>query len=185
AAQPGPRQLSSLHPGDAFRDCSARRRPCLYLDRNGPRSCRALMPLAAFTGLARHVLWGAWRQNRGRLALTAVAIALGIALAAAVHLINYSAASEFTAAVRSLTGTADLVVRGPRSGFDERTYPQLARRPDVAEASPVVEVDAKLIEPEGTLRIVGLDLLRALALQPGLLGEAQEHLVDLFVPNTV
>jgi putative ABC transport system permease protein len=143
------------------------------------------MRLPAFAALSRRVLWGAWLQNRGRLALTVVAIALGIALATAVHLINHSAASEFTAAVRGLAGSADLTVRGPRSGLDEMLYPRLAQRPDVARASPVLELDAKLIEPAGTLRILALDPLRALELQPGLLGEAQERLVDLFAPGTI
>jgi putative ABC transport system permease protein len=49
----------------------------------------------------------------------------------------------------------------------------------------VLEIDAKLVQPEGTLRIQGIDPLRALELQPGLLGEAQEHLVDLLAPNNV
>jgi putative ABC transport system permease protein len=143
------------------------------------------MAPAAFAALARHVIWGAWSQNRGRLALTVLAIALGIALACAVHLINHSAASEFTAAVRGLTGSADLVVRGSRSGFDEKLYPRLARRPEVETISPVLEIDAKLVQPAGVLRIHGIDALRALELQPGLLGDARQHLVDLFAPNTV
>jgi putative ABC transport system permease protein len=143
------------------------------------------MPPAAFAALARHVIWGAWSGNRGRLALTVLAIALGIALACAVHLINYSAASELTAAVRSLTGSADISVRGPRSGFDEMLYPRLARRPEAAMVSPVLEIDAELVQPAGVLRIQGIDPLRALELQPGLLGEAQAHLVDLLAPNNV
>jgi putative ABC transport system permease protein len=143
------------------------------------------MPLAAYAALARHVIWGAWSGNRGRLVLTVLAIALGIALACAVHLINYSAASEFTAAVRGLTGAADLSVHGPRSGFDEMLYPHLARRSDVALVSPILEIDAKLVQPAGTLRIQGIDPLRALELQPALLGEAQAHLVDLLAPNNV
>lgn len=143
------------------------------------------MPLAAFVALARHVIAGAWSQNRGRLALTVLAVALGIALACAVHLINFSAASEFTAAVRNLTGAADLSVRGPRSGFDELLYPRLARRTDVAAVSPVLEIDAKLVAPVGVLRIRGIDPLRALVLQPGLLGEAQAHLLELLAPNNV
>jgi putative ABC transport system permease protein len=144
------------------------------------------MPLGAFAALLRRLLWGAWTQNRGRLALTVTAIALGVALACAVHLINHSAAAEFSAAVRGLAGSADLTVRGARSGFDELIYPQLARRPDVALASPVLELDAKLIAPvAGTLRIHGIDPLRALELVPGLLGDARGRLVELFLPDTV
>src|SRR5690606_16182492 len=101
-------------------------------DYSRARTDGILMPLAAFAALAPRLLWGAWSQNRGRLALTLLAIALGIALASSVHLINHSAATEFTAAVRGLTGAADLSVRGPRSGFQEALYPRLATLPQVA-----------------------------------------------------
>ena len=36
-----------------------------------------------------------------------------------------------------LAGDADLQMRGPRRGFDEALYPELARLPEVAVASPV------------------------------------------------
>ena len=135
--------------------------------------------------LARVLVWGAWSQNRGRLTLTIAAIALGVALGATVHLINHSAASEFEAAVRALSGEADLKVSGPRSGLDETLYPRLARRPEIAVASPVVEIDAKLAEHGTTMRVVGLDPFRALMLQPGLFGAAAEQLINLLQPGAV
>lgn len=136
--------------------------------------------------LAR-ILWlGSWVHDRGRLLLTALAIALGVALGTTVHLVNHSAAVEFEAAVRALSGDADLRIAGPRSGFDEALYGTLARHASVAVASPVVEVDAKLADKErGYIRIIGLDPFRALQLQPGLLGEAGERLLDLLRPKTV
>ena len=84
----------------------------------------------------------------------------------AVHLINQSALSEFNQAVRSLMGNADLEIRGPRSGFDESLYPTLARLPEVAAASPVVEIEAKIAGQKEALRILGLDALRAAAVHP-------------------
>ncbi len=140
---------------------------------------------AARVSVARLLIGGAWIQNRGRLALTIAAIALGVALGATVHLINHSAATEFETAVRAVSGDADLRVSGPRSGFDEALYPQLARRPEIAVASPMVEIDAKLAEQGKTVRVLGLDPFRALMLQPGLLGEAREHLLDLLQPDAV
>ena len=72
--------------------------------------------------LAR-ILWlGTWGHDRGRLLLTAIAIALGVALGTTVHLVNYSAGVEFEAAVRALSGDADVRIAGPRSGFDEALY---------------------------------------------------------------
>ena len=78
-----------------------------------------------------------------RTALAVLAIALGVALGFAVQLINQTAVNELGQSVRMLSGDADLEVRGPRAGFDEALYPEIARTPGVAVASPVVEVDAK------------------------------------------
>src|SRR6266699_3432733 len=109
----------------------------------------------------RSLLLAPLSQHKGRFALSVLAIALGVALGYAVQLINHAAISEFAAAVQTLSGEADLAVRGPRAGFDESLYPRLARLPDVAVASPVLEVDAKLVGRREALKIFGLDIFRA------------------------
>ena len=106
----------------------------------------------------------------GRTLLAIAAIAIGVALGLAVHLINASAASEFERAARQLAGEADLIVRGGRAGFDERLYPQIAKLPEVAMASPVLELEAALHGRRDTLKIIGIDALRAYDLQPQLAG---------------
>src|SRR4029077_7925526 len=83
-------------------------------------------------------------QHKGRLALSVLAIALGVALGYAVQLINAVAINEFSQAVQLLAGEADLEIRGPRSGFDAILYPRTAPLRQVAVASPVLEVDARL-----------------------------------------
>jgi len=83
-------------------------------------------------------------RHKGRFALSVLAIAIGVALGYAVQLVNQAAVNEFSAAVQTLSGEADLLVRGARTGFDEALYPRLAKLPEVAVASPVVEVDARL-----------------------------------------
>ena len=87
------------------------------------------------------MLRGSLAQNRARVLIAVLAIALGVALGFAVQLINQSAVNELTQGVRTIAGDADLSVRGPRSGFDEALFPRLARDADVAVASPVVEAD--------------------------------------------
>src|SRR5436190_17258078 len=67
----------------------------------------------------RSLLLAPLSQHKGRFALSVLAIALGVALGYAVQLINHAAISEFAAAVQTLSGEADLAVRGPRAGFDE------------------------------------------------------------------
>jgi putative ABC transport system permease protein len=123
-------------------------------------------------GTARLLAWaavlGPLRQAPGRAALSVVAIALGVALGMAIHLIHGTAAAEVNAATRALFGEADLVVQGGSEGFDEALFPVVARTPGVALVSPVVEVEARLEGRGETLRIQGLDPLRARRLLPAL-----------------
>ncbi|MFO1305875.1 MAG: FtsX-like permease family protein [Burkholderiales bacterium] len=136
------------------------------------------------TTIARAVLGGALRHHRGRLALSVLAIALGVALGFAVALVNASAVGEFEAAVTSLAGSADLSVRGPRAGFDEDVYAAVARDPDIAVASPVVEADARIEGRDDALRIYGVDAFRAAAVTPALFPVAREAL-DVLRPGLV
>jgi putative ABC transport system permease protein len=118
-------------------------------------------------------------QHKGRLAVSVLAIALGVALGYAVQLINAVALAEFSQAVRALSGEADLEIRGPRSGFDEMLYARIARLPQVVVASPVLEVSAKLPGKYEPLRVLGLDAFRAAYVQPGLIGNAPADMLDL------
>ena len=132
----------------------------------------------------RAVLGGALVQNRARTIVAALAIALGVALGLAVQLVNRSAIEELAHSVRTLSGDADLTVRGARSGFDEALYATLARDPDVAVASPIVEVDTRVRERAEPLRILGIDAFRAGAIQPALLGATSDRL-DVLRPDAV
>src|SRR5512144_2937105 len=115
---------------------------------------------------------GAFAANRLRLALTLACIALGVALAGAVHSVHTSALGEIDRAARALAGTADLEVRGPRSGFDDALFATVAARPGVRAASPIVEVEAAVAGSERTLRVLGIDPMRAVRLQPAFVASA-------------
>ena len=134
--------------------------------------------------VARAVLGGALGRHRGRLALSVLAIALGVALGFAVALVNASAVGEFEGAMKTLSGAADLEVRGPRAGFDENVYPLVARDADVAVASPVVEVDARIEGRDEAMRIYGVDAFRAGAITPALVPTARDAL-DVLRPGNV
>jgi putative ABC transport system permease protein len=120
--------------------------------------------------LVVQLLRGTLRASPLRLALTLACIALGVALAGAVHTIHASALAEVDRAARALSGQAELEVRGPRSGFDDALFARIAARPEVAAASPVLELDAAL-ESKGTLRILGIDAFRAMAMQPAFVAD--------------
>jgi putative ABC transport system permease protein len=135
--------------------------------------------------LRRALFLGPLRAARGRLALALAAIALGVALGYAVQLVNQSAMGEFARGVQTLSGTADLELRGPRAGFDEALYPRVARLPEVAVASPVIEADVRPAGREGTLRLVGLDVFRAGLIQPDLVAASSADALDVLRPDTI
>src|SRR5216110_1140005 len=133
----------------------------------------------------RSLLLAPLSQHKGRFALSVLAIALGVALGYAVQLINHAAISEFAAAVQTLSRTTDLAVRGPRAGFDESLYPRLAKLPEVAVASPVLEVEARLPGRREPLRILGLDLFRAARIQPFLASGDWGGRLDFLPPDRI
>ncbi len=137
----------------------------------------------ASLSLALHL--GPLAQHKGRVLLSLIAIALGVALGYAVQLVNRSAVQEFEQAVRSLSGAADFNVRADRSGLDEAWYARIARLPEVALASPVIEADAKFIGQREPLPLLGLDVLRATRLVPGLLADDTIDTLDTLRPDTI
>ena len=127
--------------------------------------------------LLRHFSWPELRHHGWRHATAVLAVLLGVALAFSVHLINESALSEFSSAVRSVNGQADFSLRAARGGFDEALYPRVAKHPQVALASPVVEVTTLAIGPRGqkqSLKILGLDPLVAAPLAPALIPQLRK-----------
>ncbi|WP_211441047.1 ABC transporter permease [Collimonas humicola] len=120
--------------------------------------------------LSRWLLLGEWRAHPVRALVAIAAIALGVALGYAVDLINDAAFNEFSAATRSLSGQSDLQVRGVQAWFDEALYPQLALRPGVAVASPVLELNVTLPGQQSALKVLGIDVFRAAHVAPDLVG---------------
>ncbi|HJV50854.1 MAG TPA: FtsX-like permease family protein [Noviherbaspirillum sp.] len=136
--------------------------------------------------LNRWLTLGEWRAHPGRVLVAMAAIALGVALGFAIHLINAAAFNEFSAAARSLSGQADLQVRARQSFFDESLYPRLARHAGVEVANPVLELDATLPVREGALKLLGIDVLRAARIAPDLIGvPAQDRPLDSLADDAV
>ena len=123
-------------------------------------------------------------HDKPRVLVCILAVALGVALGYAVALINQSALRELGQALRTLSGEADLTLRGPRAGFDQTLYPQVAALPEVGLASPAVDVQVRVAGQEDALRVVGLDVFRAAQIQPALLAQAAD-LLDTLRADTV
>ena len=127
----------------------------------------------------RWLVAGEWHAFPMRLLVAALAIAVGVALAFAVHVINRSAADAFGAAVRSVSGEADLQVRGTSVlGFDEALYPRLMTLGKVVDASPVVTLRATIGDSKASVTLLGLDMMRALNVSPSLLGRRRDAAGD-------
>jgi putative ABC transport system permease protein len=135
-----------------------------------------------------------WRHHPWRHGVALLAVALGVALASSVQMINESALAEFSQAVRSVNGQPDAVlVSVGREGFDDDVYALLALDESVTLASPVLEIDslgrrdggisgsgadrsdrsdsdsAGPPGPRVALRILGVDGLKVAGIAPGLL----------------
>lgn len=123
--------------------------------------------------------WGEWRAQPIRNALSVAAIAIGIALGFAVHLVNAVALDRFANGVNRARGSADLrIIASNPAGFDESLYQRLmADDGPVAKSngairaiSPVVERDVYVADKDIVLHVIGIDPMRALAVTPNLIG---------------
>ncbi|OWW19750.1 FtsX-like permease family protein [Noviherbaspirillum denitrificans] len=136
--------------------------------------------------LRRWLTAGEWRAHPVRALVAAAAIALGVALGFAIHLINAAAFNEFSAAVKSLSGQADLQVRGTQSTFDESVYAMLEQRKEIVVASPVIEVDAAVPGRQGSLKILGIDVFQAGFIAPDLVGvPAEDRAFDTLADDAI
>lgn len=112
------------------------------------------------------------------------AIALGVALGFAVHLVNASALGEFDKAVHAVSGSADLKVRSANAfGFDERVYPQVARLPGL-DVSPVVALSA-LVDGKTPVSLEGVDVLRAGGMGQGVSNGATDGFANFLSGRSV
>ncbi len=110
--------------------------------------------------------WRELQHHPWRNAAAVAAVMLGVALAFSVQLINASALSEFSQAVRAVNGQPDLELRAVQGGFDENLYRRVAADPQVALASPVLELSTYALTASASgkaerqpLRIIGVDAL--------------------------
>jgi putative ABC transport system permease protein len=122
--------------------------------------------------LLRTFSWQELRHHPWRNAAAVVAVMLGVALAFSVHLINASALGEFSSAVRAVNGQPDLELRSMQGTLDESLFGRVATHPQVALASPVLELSTYATGPDRKrlpVRVVGVDALTVAAMAPALM----------------
>ena len=100
-----------------------------------------------------------FRSGRTLFLLSAFGVALGVASALSIQIINLNALGAFEGSVRAVSGEADLSVLGRLPTFPETLYPRVLADPDVAAAWPMYRVDVSLDEEQDLfLELIGLDL---------------------------
>jgi putative ABC transport system permease protein len=140
--------------------------------------------------LLRTFSWQELRHHPWRNAAAVLAVMLGVALAFSVHLINASALSEFSTAVRATSGQPDLELRATQGGFDEALFTRVAARPEVVLASPVIELQTLATGADGQrrpLRVLGIDALVVAAVAPALMPvpQAGEDRLAVLAPGVL
>ena len=117
--------------------------------------------------------WREWRHHPWRHGMALLAVALGVALAWSVHLINASALAEFSAAVRSANGEPDLSLRAQREGFDDALFERVATAAGRGAGQPGARAGhlraARRSGERVALRVLGIDALSIAAMAPTLL----------------
>jgi putative ABC transport system permease protein len=122
--------------------------------------------------LLRTFSWQELRHHPWRSAAAVVAVMLGVALAFSVHLINASALSEFSSAVRSVNGQPDVELRAASGTMDEGLYARVAAHSAVQMASPVLEISTYALDAQGQkkpLKVLGVDALVVASSAPSLM----------------
>jgi putative ABC transport system permease protein len=109
--------------------------------------------------------------RRSATGLSMLAIALGVALGYAIHLINAAALADFAQAMKAVQGEPDAVI-APRDGAGHvplTLIDQLARDEAVAVLAPVIETRVRIGDTPLVARLIGLDPFSAALLMPTLL----------------
>ncbi len=107
-----------------------------------------------------------WLRHRGAFALSALGVAMGVAVFVAVQIANFSVLSAFNASLEAVSGRANLQISGGARGLPESVYSELMTKPDarIRAAAPLLE--RTLFSPtlklkptdEGTsLLVLGID----------------------------
>lgn len=120
------------------------------------------------------VFLGSLARRRAATLFSFAAIVLGVALGMAVQAVHEAALAEFSRGLRSMTGETDLQVLGPRGGFSEDVLATIAARPEVADTSPIVEVEARLAGRDESLQLTGVDTFALVRTTPALLPQAAD-----------
>ena len=118
------------------------------------------------------LLSSAFKAQPGRWLIAGLSIALGIALAVAIHTVNRSALSEFSRALDLVNGQASAQIIMPTGEFSDQLYDQIVTHQaelGIRAVSPILERNTAQI------RVLGLDIFQAGRVSPALIPVVSEN----------
>lgn len=138
------------------------------------------------------VSWQGIRHHPWRTLAAVAAVMLGVALGLSVQLINASALSEFSRAVRTVQGQPDLEVSAAHGTLPQSLYRLVATRPGIAAALPWLEISVLAgvqgqTRPPVALRVLGTDTLSVAAVAPALMPRVAKGAdrLSILAPDTL
>lgn len=122
--------------------------------------------------LAGVLLWGALRDQPVKWAISTLAIAVGVGLGLAIHLIHKQALDQFESGVRQFSGQADLQLLPHSRQLPESVLDQLPGLSGLAVFSPVIDLQVHVPGLKVPVRWLGLDVFKAVAVTPQWIGQS-------------
>lgn len=119
---------------------------------------------------------GALRDQPVKWLIATLSIAVGVGLGFAVHLIHQQALDQFNSGVRQFSGQADIQLLPHSRLLPEQHLSELASLPEVAVASPVIDLKVPVQGHDKPVRWLGLDVFTAAMVTPNLIGQADDHI---------
>ena len=117
------------------------------------------------------LLSSTFKAQPGRWLIAGLAVALGIALAVAIHTVNRSALSEFSRALDLVNGQASAQIVMPTGEFSDQLYDKIVTHQTelgIRAVSPVLERNTAQI------RVIGIDIFQAGRVSPSLIPSVSE-----------
>ena len=129
------------------------------------------------------LLSSAFKAQPGRWFIAGLAVALGIALAVAIHTVNRSALNEFSRALDLVNGQASAQIVMPSGEFSDQLYDQivtLQTKLGIRAVSPVLERNTAQI------RVLGIDIFQAGRVSSSLIPfVSEDQRQELFSDNAI
>ena len=116
---------------------------------------------------------GALRDQPVKWLIATLSIAVGVGLGFAVHLIHKQALDQFNNGVRQFSGQADLQLLPHSNLLPETVLDTLVTLPEVAVASPVIDLQVTVDGFDKPVRWLGLDVFTAAAVTPNFIGQIE------------